>query len=95
MRDSCENTRYLPGVKIPASVKITPHFSAVVADAEILVLAVPSHGMRELCERIAKEPKRPRLLVNVAKGIEMGTHKRMSEIVMETLGAAAARHATS
>ena len=86
LRGLHENRRYLPDVKIPESVKITSHLADAVASADVLVLAVPSHGVRELCQRLASLKANPNFIVNLAKGIEVGTSKRMSEVAAETLG---------
>ncbi len=86
LHDSRKNIRYLRGIKIPGSVKITADLACAVSCADALVLAVPSHGVRELCRRIAEENWQVRLIVNLAKGIEVGTHLRMSEVVAENLG---------
>ncbi len=86
LRSSRENKRYLPGAKIPDSVKIISDLAEAVGCADALVLAVPSHGVRELCQQLARLKCNPKLIVNLAKGIEVGTSKRMSQVVLETLG---------
>lgn len=81
-----ENRLFLPGVRIPEAILVTLDAAAALADAELVVLAVPSHGMREVCRRLKPFVPRDATLVHVAKGIENETAKRMSEVIAEELG---------
>jgi len=87
MRNAGENLRFLPGNKLNPALKLEADMANAVRNAELLVLASPSQYMRSTLERL-----RPLLcaerqtLVNVAKGIEVGTLKRMSELCTEVLG---------
>jgi glycerol-3-phosphate dehydrogenase (NAD(P)+) len=80
-----ENERYLPGVRIPEEVKVTSDLS-VIGDCSAVVLAVPSHGMREICGKMVPYLRRDHLLLSGAKGIELGSLKRMSEVIREVVG---------
>jgi glycerol-3-phosphate dehydrogenase (NAD(P)+) len=80
-----ENRRYLPGVAIPDAVRVTGDAS-VLADAdELVVLAVPAGAMRETITRLAPALHPGALLLSVAKGIERGSLRRMSEVVIEVV----------
>jgi glycerol-3-phosphate dehydrogenase (NAD(P)+) len=57
-----------------------------VSGAEIIILASPSQFMRQTLEKLAPFYSPDQILVNVAKGIEMGSLKRMSELCTEILG---------
>jgi len=57
---------------------------AAVDGAEIIFFAVPSHAMREVCEKAVPHSLNSTLLVSVAKGIEENTGLRMSEIIHST-----------
>ena len=81
-----ENKAFLPGVKIPDAVTVTLDDKAALRGAEMVVLAVPSHGMRPICERLRAFIPRDALVVHVAKGIENETGARMSEVVAGVLG---------
>ena len=79
------NDRYLPGVRLPPSVRVTADLHAAVDGATAIVVAVPSHALRELGRRLATAPTlRPtQIVVNAAKGLELGSAKRMSEVLGE------------
>jgi len=79
------NARYLPGVPLPAELKLIGDLQMAVESAQFLVMAVPSHAMRSVCGQIAGLVRKNHCVVNVAKGIENDTLKRMSEVIAETL----------
>ena len=80
-----ENKAFLPGVKIPREILLTLDAQSALREAALVVLAVPSHGMRPTCEK-AREFLTPGLpLVSVAKGIETETGARMSEVIAQVL----------
>ncbi len=86
MRESRENRIYLPGVELPALVMVTSDLQVALAgDAPVLV-AVPSHGFRDVMVRAAPYIRAGRLMVNAGKGLERGSGMRMSEILAEELG---------
>lgn len=81
-----ENRAFLPGVKIPDEIPVTIDTGAALRGAEWVVLAVPSHGMRPICEQLREHLPAGTPLVSVAKGIENDTGARMSEVIAEVLG---------
>ena len=72
--------QYLPGVIIPAGLKATGDLEEAVTKSEIVVLAVPSVAVRECSRNISKYLDN-QIVVNVAKGLEKETQKRLSEEV--------------
>lgn len=82
--ESRENKLFLPGVPIPREMHVTLDKSAV-DHAEMVVLAVPSHGMRSICRLFPKKSLADKLLVSVAKGIENDTAALMSRVIEEEL----------
>jgi glycerol-3-phosphate dehydrogenase (NAD(P)+) len=87
LKASRHNDRFLPGVTLPDGVQITAHLSAAVRFADVLVFAVPSHTVRSVARRVRDTPGfEPRqLVVNVAKGLEEESCKRMSEVLHDEL----------
>ncbi|MEW6183939.1 MAG: NAD(P)H-dependent glycerol-3-phosphate dehydrogenase [Bacillota bacterium] len=83
-----ENTRYLPGVRIPESVAVTASLAEVLRDAEMVVFAVPSHSFREALRRSLPLIPEEALIVNVAKGLEEGSFLRLSEVFAAEAGRA-------
>lgn len=82
-----ENVKYLPGVKLPTNVWITSSLQDTVQGAEVVVVAVPSQAVRETAQRFAPYLDPGATLLNVAKGIEHDSFKRMSEVLEEVVDA--------
>jgi glycerol-3-phosphate dehydrogenase (NAD(P)+) len=80
-----ENKAFLPGVKIPKEIVLTLDAKLALRAAEMVVLAVPSHGMRSICEQVRQFLPAGLPLVSVAKGIENETGARMSEVIAQVL----------
>ena len=82
-----ENTDYLPGLRLPDAITAT-HDPAVAAEgAEAIVLAVPSQSLRDNLMEWAGVLPSAVPLVSLMKGVELGTTKRMSEVIAEVTGA--------
>jgi glycerol-3-phosphate dehydrogenase (NAD(P)+) len=79
------NPKYLSDVAIPLSVHASLNLSSAVYQAQSIILAAPSHGIRELMEQIAGEVTPDVIFVSAAKGIETTTGLRVSEITEEVL----------
>jgi glycerol-3-phosphate dehydrogenase (NAD(P)+) len=94
LRELRENRRYLPGVAIPPNVVVTNDLAESVRGAELVVLAVPSHAVREVGGRLKPLLPPAATIVNVAKGIETDTLLRMSQVIEDVLGATASRLVT-
>ena len=81
------NDVYLPGVSIPAEVAITTDLVEAARGAETLLLATPSHALRETTSRLARAGPEALaaagLVIIATKGLERDTHHRMSEVVDE------------
>jgi glycerol-3-phosphate dehydrogenase (NAD(P)+) len=80
-----ENKAFLPGVKISREIVLTLDTKSALRGAELVVLAVPSHGMRPICGQLRDHLPTDVPVVSVAKGIENGTGARMSEVIAEVL----------
>ncbi len=85
VRTTHENPRYLPGVVLPEGVRATASLSDAVAGATVVLVAVPSHGFRSVLEAMAPALPDGAAVISLAKGIEGGTNRRMSEIIGEVL----------
>ncbi|MEM7624293.1 MAG: NAD(P)H-dependent glycerol-3-phosphate dehydrogenase [Planctomycetota bacterium] len=83
-----ENRRYLPGQRLPDSIRFTASDASVFRDADLVVSAIPTQYMRGVWERLApayRELDTAVPVVSVAKGIEKGTILRPSQIVADVL----------
>jgi glycerol-3-phosphate dehydrogenase (NAD(P)+) len=80
-----ENADYLPGTRLPDALTATSSLEQACATADVVVLGVPSHGMRTVLAdaRPFIGPTVP--IVSLAKGIEQGTLARMTQIAAEVL----------
>lgn len=85
-----ENRPYLPGVALPATVVPTRSLEAALDGVKYVVAAVPSHGVRDVLRRAAPVVPPEATIVSAAKGLEVGTLLRMSEVIDQELGASRA-----
>ena len=81
-----ENVKFLPGVPIPRTLAMVSHLADALAEARIVILAVPSQHLRSVVRRLAPLRSPRPILVSAAKGLEGGTLKRMSEVLAGELG---------
>lgn len=82
-----ENPDYLPGVALPERLHATSDPAEALAGANTVVFALPSHALREHLDALALLVPRDALLVSLIKGVELGTCKRMTEVIREVLDA--------
>ena len=86
IRRDRENPGYLPGVRLPDGIESTVDAGEALAGADAVVLAVPSQSIREHLG-IWRDRLPPGCTVlSLSKGVEQGTLKRMSEVIMEVAG---------
>jgi glycerol-3-phosphate dehydrogenase (NAD(P)+) len=88
MRASRVNTRYLPECKLPEALRFSTDFNSVVDMAELIVIAVPTGGLRSTLAALADRPALPPL-VWVCKGFEPGSRKLPHQLITELLPARA------
>ncbi|HET6973358.1 MAG TPA: NAD(P)H-dependent glycerol-3-phosphate dehydrogenase [Pyrinomonadaceae bacterium] len=79
------NSRYLSATSIPDNVTATGDVEAALQDASMVLLAVPSHAARETLLALTSHLHEAAIIVNVAKGIEIESGKRISEIAKEVV----------
>jgi glycerol-3-phosphate dehydrogenase (NAD(P)+) len=83
VRDTHENPDYLPGLVLPDRLTATSDAREAVAGADFVVLAVPSQSLRDNLAEVAGSLAPGAVLVSLMKGVELGTMKRMSEVICE------------
>src|ERR1700685_1100406 len=79
---SQRESRFLPGVKLHDSIKVTQAL-AEAARAEAILLVVPAQAMRSVVKSLAQTMAAQTPVITCAKGIEHGTQKFMTEIIAE------------
>ncbi|RNL65162.1 NAD(P)-dependent glycerol-3-phosphate dehydrogenase [Nocardioides marmoriginsengisoli] len=87
VNDRHENPDYFPGVELPAGIRATSDPAEALAGAEYVVLSVPSQSLRENLAAWAPLVPEDAVFISLMKGVELGTTKRMSEVIAEVTGA--------
>ena len=82
------NTDYLPNLSLPSSVSATGDPAEAADGADIIVLAVPSQTLRANLAEWGAVLGDTAAVVSLMKGVELGTTKRMSEVIAEAGGVA-------
>ncbi|HTP51168.1 MAG TPA: NAD(P)H-dependent glycerol-3-phosphate dehydrogenase [Anaeromyxobacteraceae bacterium] len=80
-----QNPRYLPGLELPASLFATTQLAKALEGAELVVLAVPSHAMRQVAIEAKHHLHAGVPIVSAAKGIEGETLMTMNEVLEDVL----------
>jgi len=78
------NSKYLPHVNLPTALRVIGDFKEALT-ADVLVVGVPSIGVPDLMARIVASGSSPRILINLAKGMERATQRTMSEVISNAL----------
>ncbi|XXY53818.1 NAD(P)H-dependent glycerol-3-phosphate dehydrogenase [Sorangium sp. So ce269] len=84
-----QNHRYLPGVELPGSLRATSDLEEALRGAELVVVVVPSHALREVVREAGRHIPRGALVCSATKGIENDSLMLMSEVLVDELGRAA------
>jgi len=80
------NPRYLPDITLPARVVPHARSHAALADAKVVVFAVPSHGLRAVARAVRSAIPASAVLVSATKGLETDSLQRMSTVLLEEVG---------
>jgi glycerol-3-phosphate dehydrogenase (NAD(P)+) len=86
IREQHVNPDYLPALRLPATVSATINPREALAGADLVVLAVPAQTLRANLADWYRAVAPDATLVSLMKGIELGTLKRMSEVIVEAAG---------
>lgn len=79
-----QNIKYLPDIDLPDNIIATDSLSCV-SKSNIVVLAIASQAIREICIKIKPFLNNSQTIINVAKGIEYGSLNRMSQVINQEL----------
>lgn len=79
------NRDYLDGFALPPELRATADLHEAVSSADVIVMAVPSHGFRDVAAEVARSLRPWVPVVSLSKGLEQGSTRRMSEVVQEVL----------
>jgi len=84
MRNARVNARYLPDCPLPDTLHFNPDFDCVTGSADLIIIAVPSSGLRTTLEALAQKSRLPPLIW-VCKGFEHGSRKLPHQLIAEML----------
>ncbi len=90
LNDTHENPHFLPGLVLPSEVRFVALEDAGLEGSGLIVYAVPTQAVRTVAGWVAPRRAPGSLQLSLAKGYELGTLKRPTEVVEEETGAAAA-----
>ncbi len=80
-----KGTDRFPDFKIPETINITHKLDDALKEASALILAVPSETMRQNISRAAGHLTKATLIISASKGLELGSNKRMSQVITEEI----------
>lgn len=80
-----ENAGYLPGITLPDAVCPTAQLEHALSEAGVVVVTVPSHGARAVIGQARPFIQEGAVIVSAVKGLEVGSMRRMSEVIGEEL----------
>ena len=79
------NEAYLPGLRLPRSLRSTADMSEAVSGVDVVIVAVPSHGFREALSQAAPLIRPWVPVVSLTKGFETDSLRRMSQVIEDLL----------
>ena len=82
---SHSNQKYLPGVLLPSQMRATNSIAEAMAHSKTFVLAIPAQSLRPKLEEWRASFPSEALLISTLKGIEVSTHMRMTEVIIDVL----------
>lgn len=85
LRDNRENVRYLPGIKFSEKLQPVDTVAEAIDDARMVLFSAPAQHFRSALDNALPYISQDMIIVNVAKGIEQKTLKRMSEIAHDKM----------
>ena len=85
LKDNRENVRYLPGIKFPETLQPVDTVAEAIDDARMVLFSAPAQHFRSALDNALPYISQDMIVVNVAKGIEQKTLKRMSEIAHDKM----------
>ncbi len=79
-----ENTLFLPGFPLPSDLSVTSDL-APISEAQIIVSVIPSEFLRSTLHRVKGQIHNGQFIVSATKGVEKGTHCRMTQVISHVL----------
>ncbi len=85
------NNKYMPNIVLPSGMRATSDIDVAMSHSNTYVLAIPAQTLRPKLEEWRNEFAEDATLISTLKGIEVSTHFRMTEVIVDVLGVDAAK----
>lgn len=85
MKKERENKKYLSGIIFPENLTVTNEIKGLLQNAKFLVMSVPSQFLRSVLSKVSDQIESEIIIVNTAKGIEISSHERLSDVIKEEI----------
>lgn len=85
------NSKYIPNIVLPSGIRATSNIDEAMSHSSTYVLAIPAQTLRPRLEEWRNEFAEDATLISTLKGIEVSTHFRMTEVIIDVLGVDAER----
>lgn len=79
------NEKFLPSIALPEEVRATSDLAAALSYSDLIIVAIPAQTLRENLQSWLPHLTSQKRLISTLKGIEAGTHSRMTEIMVDEL----------
>ncbi len=85
LKSNGPDSNFFSGITFPPQLLITNQLSEALADVKAVIMAVPSQAMRQNIKLISSYITKSMMVVSAAKGLEIGSGKRMSQLIAEEI----------
>ncbi|MCS5421422.1 MULTISPECIES: NAD(P)H-dependent glycerol-3-phosphate dehydrogenase [Psychrilyobacter] len=85
LQKSRVNKKFLPNAEFPETLQVTSKIEGLLDGVEYLIMAVPSQVLRSVMEKISCQLTEKTIIVNTAKGIEISTGMRLSQVIKDEI----------
>ncbi len=85
MNEKHQNSRYFGDLVFPESISATTDMAAAIEGRDLILIVIPTVGVRAVAKELNKKIKEPKIIVHASKGLERGTHERISTILEEEI----------
>lgn len=80
------NSRYLKEIMLPESLKGEADLETCIQDVDAILFVVPTKAIRTVARQVVSKLTSRPMIIHASKGLEQGTHKRISEVLLEEIG---------
>lgn len=79
------NKIYLKDLELPQSIQATTDLEEAIKERDVIVVVIPTVGIRSTAKQLNQLIQNPKIIVHASKGLEQGTHERISTILEEEI----------